>query len=188
MSLDAEVSKIWDNGQDALAEHLPRSGTNGGGPSHRIHSRGRMKIFPWSMKPTKSPRAAALRAFAEKVRTESLKLCHIHSSWLLALLWVHSIPIRGGPAPAAAAQLCTGPKALPEQQWNSSLLNIHRIVFFSKHVSMSMSTSKIAENIDMGYQSGLAKLSPEKSQDRHQIHYQLFTLTAIILQVFTSVI
>lgn len=188
MSLDAEVSKIWDNGQDALAEHLPRSGTNGGGPSHRIHSRGRMKIFPWSMKPTKSPRAAALRAFAEKVRTESLKLCHIHSSWLLALLWVHSIPIRGGPAPAAAAQLCTGPKALPEQQWNSFLLNIHRIVFFSKHVSMSMSTSKIAENIDMGYQSGLAKLSPEKSQDQHQIHYQHFTLTATILQVFTSVI
>lgn len=147
------------------------------------------KSAPGAWNQQKSPSAAALRVFAEKLRTESLKLCHIHSLWLLALPWAHSIPSARGHDLhlLLQRQLCTKPKvSLPEQQWNSTfLLNIHRILLFSKHISMSISTSKIAENIDTGCQSGLQNC-PQKISIKSITCF--FTCTAIILQAFTCVI
>lgn len=126
-----------------LAKHLPRSGTDGDSLSHRIHSGGKMEIWRWSMKSTKSPPVATLRVFPEKLRTEGLKLCHIHSSWLLALPWAHSTTsVQGHDLhPLLHHGSAQGPRLSLSSSETTFLLNIHRILFFSKHVSMSMSTS-----------------------------------------------
>lgn len=162
---------------------------DGGSPSHRIPSGGKMEICPWSMKSTKKHTSCCTDGVCRK--TEDRKSEALPHSLLMAsgppMSPQH--PQCEGPQSAPAPQLYTRPTVLPEQQWNSTfLLNIHRILFFSTHISMSTSTSKIAENIDTGCQSGLQNC-PQKN---HRISIKsitcFFTCTAIILQAFTSVI
>lgn len=142
-----------------------------------------MEICPWSMKSTKSPPAAALRVFGRK--TEGRKSEALPHAILVAsgppVSLQHPQCKGPRPAPAAAPQLCTRPKALPEQQLNPTfLLNIHMILLFSKHVSMSMSTSKIAEKIDIGYQSALQNC-PWKN---HRISIKSITSYLLSQQLF----
>lgn len=87
------VLKIWENGQHPLAEHLPRSGTDGGSPSHRTRAGGKGRDLPSEHETNKKPPSSCSGVVWQKNwRWGNLKLCHIYSPQLLALPWVHNMP------------------------------------------------------------------------------------------------
>lgn len=134
------VLKIWENGQHPLAEHLPRSGTDGGSPSQRTRAGGKGGDLPSEHETNKK----AHQQLQWGCLTEKLKM---RKSEALP----HLLPAASGTpmspqhahckgpflAATAACQHCMGG---PRCSLNNTLmlrpcLNIHRILFFLKHIS-----------------------------------------------------